>query len=88
MSWTIKISSNAEKYYKKLDKSLKKIIKKNLLTLSQQENPLEHSQVRALTGELKGFYRLRIGDYRIIFALLKEERIIAVVNIFPRSNGY
>lgn len=88
MSWTIRISSNAEKYYQKLDKNLRKRIKKGLLALSQHEKPLEHLQVKALTADLKGFYRLRIGNYRVIFALLEKEKTIAVVNIFPRGNAY
>jgi len=88
MSWTIKISSVAEKYYKTLDKKLRKRIKQNILSLSQYENPLESSQVKALTGDLKGFHRLRIGNYRVVFALLEKERIIAVVNIFPRGKAY
>ena len=88
MSWSIRISSNAEKYFQKLDKEQRKGIKERLLTLLQQENPLDNPQVKALTGELKGFYRLRIGNYRIIFALLSKEKIMAVVNIFPRGNAY
>jgi mRNA interferase RelE/StbE len=88
MSWSIKVSSIAEKYFKKLDKKRKRNIKESLLALSRQQNPLENIQVKPLTGELKGFYRLRIGDYRIIFALLEEEKVIAVVNIFPRGNAY
>jgi len=88
MSWSIKVSSIAEKYFKKLDKKRRRKIKEKLLALSRQQNPLENTQVKALTGELKGFYRLRIGDYRIIFALLEEEKVIAVVNIFPRGNAY
>ena len=88
MSWSIKVSSIAEKYFKKLDKKRKRKIKEKLLALSRQQNPLENIQVKALTGELKGFYRLRIGDYRIIFALLEEEKVIAVVNIFPRGDAY
>ena len=88
MSWSIRISSDAEKYFQKLDKKRRKRIKERLLTLSQQENPLENPQVKALTGELKEFYRLRIGNYRIIFALLAKEKIIVVVNIFPRGNAY
>jgi len=40
--------------------------------------------MKTLTGELKGFYRLRIGNCRIIFAFLAKEKIIAVVNIFPQ----
>jgi len=88
MSWSIKVSSIAEKYFKKLDKKRRRKIAEKLLVLSRQQNPLENAQVKALTGELKGFYRLRIGDYRIIFALLEEEKVIAVVNIFPRGNAY
>lgn len=88
MSWSIKVSSIAEKYFKKLDKKRRRKVKEKLLALSRQQNPLENIQVKALTGELKGFYRLRIGDYRIIFALLEEEKVIAVVNIFPRGNAY
>jgi mRNA interferase RelE/StbE len=88
MSWSIKVSSIAEKYFKKLDKKRKRNIKERLLALSRQQNPLENIQVKPLTGELKGFYRQRIGDYRIIFALLEEEKVIAVVNIFPRGNAY
>ena len=88
MSWSIRISSDAENYFQKLDRKRRKRIKERLLKLSQQENPLENPQVKALTGELKGFYRLRIGNYRIIFTLLAKEEIIAVVNIFPRGNAY
>jgi mRNA interferase RelE/StbE len=88
MSWSIKVSSIAEKYFKKLDKKRRRKIKEKLLALSRQQNPLENTQVKVLTGELKGFFRLRIGDYRIIFALLEEGKVIAVVNIFPRGNAY
>ena len=41
-----------------------------------------------MTGELQGFCRLRIGEYRIIFRVLEEERIIAVVNFHPRGDVY
>ena len=88
MSWSIRVSSIAEKYFKRLDKKLQRKIKEKLRALSRQQNPLENVQVRALTGELKGFYRLRIGDYRIIFALLEEEKVIAIVNILPRGDAY
>jgi mRNA interferase RelE/StbE len=88
MNWTIKLSSDVEKYYQRLDKNLRKRIKKGLLALSEYEKPLEHPQVKAQTADLKGFYRLRVGNYRVIFALLEKEKIIAVVNIFPRGNSY
>ncbi|MDX9715581.1 MAG: type II toxin-antitoxin system RelE/ParE family toxin [Dissulfurispiraceae bacterium] len=88
MSWTIKFSSHAEKYYKRLDSILKTRIKKELLELSALEHPLTHQAVKPLTGELRGFYRLRIGSYRIVFSLIVEDQKIAVINLAPRGEAY
>jgi mRNA interferase RelE/StbE len=98
MSWTIRISSHAEKYYKssshaekyykRLDKNLRQRIKKELAELSQLADPLTHAAVKPLTGELRGFYRIRIGNYRLIFGLMHESKMIAVVNLTPRGDAY
>jgi len=52
------------------------------------DTPFSHKNVCRLVGELKDYYRLRIGAYRIILSLLEDEKIIAVVNIFPRGDAY
>ena len=88
MPWKVKLSSQAEKYFKKLDKNMRKRAKKALEELSVCENPIEHQGIKPLTGELKDFYRLRIGGFRIVFALLYEDQIIAVVNFAPRGDVY
>jgi len=88
MSWTIKLSSRAVKQYEKLDKPTRKRIKSALKELENLKNPLEHRQVKPLVGKLKGFYRLRVGNYRVIFSVLKEEKTIAVVYISPRGDAY
>ena len=86
MTWRIRITASAEKYYNKLDGRLRKRIKDKLIELSHAENPLEHPQIRQLTGNLKEFHRLRIGDYRIIFSLLKDSHTISVVHIIHRGS--
>lgn len=88
MPWEIKLSSKAEKYYKKLDTVTRKRAKKALEEISPLDSPLDHEDVKPLTGDLRGFYRLRVGDYRIIFAILWETRTIAVVNFAPRGDVY
>lgn len=88
MNWTVKLSSKAEKYYLRLDTDIRGRIKRELVTLSEHENPLQHAQVKPLVGELRGFCRLRVGPYRVIFSLLKDEHTIAVVNIVPRGEAY
>jgi mRNA interferase RelE/StbE len=87
-NWTVKVSSKAEKYLVKLGKPTKERVKQALLALSVHEDPLLDPNVKPLLGPLKGFYRLRIGTRRVIFALIKEQHIIAVVNIAPRGDVY
>jgi mRNA interferase RelE/StbE len=88
LTWTVKVSSQAEKYYRKLDKGARNRFRKALISLSEYDDPPAHRRVKPLHGELRGFYRLRIGDYRVVFSLLREKRTIAVVNIFPRGDAY
>ncbi len=88
MSWTVKVSPKAEKYIGRLNKDNRKRIKEGLIQLSSYDNPIEHRNVKPLTGELKGFYRLRIGEYRIVFNIFREGHTIAVVNIAPRGDVY
>jgi len=88
MNWKIEVKPTAEKYYRKLNKPTKKRIKEALRKLEESNNPLFHENVRALTGELKGDYRLRVGDWRIMFTLDRERKVIYVYAILPRGEAY
>ncbi len=88
MSWKIEIKPTAEKSYLKLDKTTRKRIKKALKDLEQKENPLSQPNMRALTGRLQGDYRLRVGDWRILFTPIKKPKVIHVYAILPRGGAY
>jgi mRNA interferase RelE/StbE len=42
--------------------------------------------VKALRGRADGFFRLRIGDYRAIYDLLDEERVLLVLGVINRRD--
>lgn len=88
MNWKIEIKPTAEKSYHKLAKRTRKRIKETLLKLEESNNPLLQENVRALTGQLKGDYRLRVGDWRILFTPDKQQKIIYVYAILPRGQAY
>jgi len=88
MNWKIEIKPRAEKQYLKLDKTTRKRIKKALVELEQKENALLAHGVRPLTGELEGDYRLRIGNWRVLFTPDKRKKIIYVYAILPRGSAY
>lgn len=52
------------------------------------ENPLRHKDVRSLEGKLRGYHRLRIGEYRAVFELDTEGGRIGVLAVIPRGEGY
>ena len=42
----------------------------------------------AYKGEFTGLYKLRIGDYRIIYEILHDERTIVIHQVGHRSDLY
>lgn len=88
MRWKIEIKPAAEKSYLKLDKKTRHRIKSSLMELESAENPFFHNDVRPLSGELHGDYRLRVGGWRILFTPDKTGRILYVYAIVPRGDAY
>ena len=43
---------------------------------------------KALKGDLKGLYSYRIGDYRIIYDILRNKLIIEIIKVMHRRDVY
>ncbi|MBD2288435.1 type II toxin-antitoxin system RelE/ParE family toxin [Microcystis wesenbergii FACHB-1317] len=52
------------------------------------KNNFDQISPLSLTGNLSGFYKLRIGDYRVIYEFDKEKYIIYVNRIGHRREIY
>jgi mRNA interferase RelE/StbE len=88
MSWKIEIKPSVEKQYRKLDKKTRKRFKNALLALEKENNPLLAANVRPLTGELRGDYRVRTGKWRVLFTPDEDKKIINIYAIIPRGDAY
>ena len=88
MNWKIEVKPTAEKYYLKLDKKTRLRVKEALRELENCEEPALHPRVRALAGKLQDDYRLRVGKWRILFNINREEKMIHVFAIIPRGDAY
>ena len=82
----VKFSKNALKQLKKLDKSVSIKILKKLKEIETLENPRDEG--KALMNNLAGFWRYRVGRYRIICKIKDNELIILVVGVKNRSEAY
>ncbi|WP_179108671.1 type II toxin-antitoxin system RelE family toxin [Rodentibacter genomosp. 2] len=86
MAWNIKFLPSAVKEFKKLDKTTSARIFSYLREVAKLDDPTMRG--KGLTGNLAGYWRYRIGDYRVITQLQNGEMIITVIKINHRSKVY
>ncbi|MDA3850932.1 MAG: type II toxin-antitoxin system RelE/ParE family toxin [Spirochaetaceae bacterium] len=85
MAWKIKLSTNAEKQLRKLDKPTAKRI---LKYLRDTVKPDPKSVGKYLKGNLADLWRYRVGDYRVICTFENGELIVLVLEIGHRREIY
>jgi mRNA interferase RelE/StbE len=87
LTYRLVISDDVKKQLKKMDKHvglmLAKEMKKRLDDLS---NPRQLG--KALTGQYKGLWRYRIGNYRIISNIVDDELVIIALEVGHRKQIY
>lgn len=79
-------SDKAEKQFLRLDKAVQTQIKKFVLKLQELEDPRERG--KRLVGNFSGFWRYRVGDYRILCRIQDDALEILVVEVGHRRNVY
>lgn len=85
--WIIKTTEDFDKTYKKLDKSIQKQIGRWIYNhLTNVKDP--RSFGKPLVGELSGYWRYRIGDYRLLVEINNNELIILMIDIGHRKDVY
>jgi mRNA interferase RelE/StbE len=87
MNWHLQLDKVALKEISKFNPQVQKRIFHFLKRrLAQRENPRELGD--ALTGELSGYWKYRVGDYRIIAKIEDQTITIYVIAIGHRSEIY
>jgi mRNA interferase RelE/StbE len=82
------------KYTKRFDKQLEKLGKENAVkilnylhkNIDRTENP--RALGKELTGNRKGYWRYRVGDYRIICDIQDKECIVLALETGHRKEIY
>jgi len=87
MTWGIDYSKDAYKFIQKneLEDDVSGELKKFLLRLKGIGVNID---LKKLVGDWAGYYRLRKGDIRIIFAINKQEKALYVEKVDLRGKVY
>jgi mRNA interferase RelE/StbE len=84
MTYSILLAPPAERQLKALAQPIRERIVKRLRTLKENPRP---PGVKKLAGE-ENLYRIREGDYRILYTIEDKELIVLVVKIGDRKEVY
>jgi mRNA interferase RelE/StbE len=89
----VKFSRSSIKFLKKLDATRQEHIREKIALLKssiegQKALPADELDLKKLKGDWKGYFRIRIGQIRIIFKLNPEANEILIHNINFRGSAY
>ncbi len=86
MLFSVEFAPRAVKFINKLDELTKKRIKTKLLRLQLEPFPPETVRVEEYKDEK--IFRVRVGDYRILYSVSYEEKLILVIKFDKRGRVY
>lgn len=84
--WVLLTSSDFDKSMRKLDRPVAARVKEYLENVCEPDDP--RSRGKALTGNLVGYWRYRIGSYRVLVTILDEVLVVVAIDVAHRSDVY
>ena len=84
MAYRIEFTPRAEREFKSLDGSVRGRIKQRIDSLAEKPHP---PGIKKIEGE-EELYRLRVGDYRILYQVKEKTLLVLIVRIGHRREVY
>jgi mRNA interferase RelE/StbE len=87
LAWTIEYDPRVEKDLKAIDRAIQREILDYLdARIAGNEEPRRFG--KSLRHELRGLWRYRVRDYRVICDVQDQRRVVFVLTIKHRSTSY
>ncbi|WP_457601544.1 type II toxin-antitoxin system RelE family toxin [Hydrogenivirga sp.] len=87
MSYRVEFLKEAYEELKRLDRPVQELIKEKIEKLSQNPEALKNN-IKPLKGKYSGLYRLRVGNYRVIYRMERDRLLILIIRIGHRREIY
>ena len=84
--WRVDTTPDFEREFGKLDPTIQRRIAAYLLDVTQLPSPRQRG--KALTGNRRGYWRYRVGDYRIIMTINDHALVVLALAVAKRSEAY
>lgn len=84
--WRLETTPEFDRAARKLDKAVLRRIRSYFDEVLELDDP--RSRGRGLTANLAGYWRYRIGDYRVVVEIRDDVLVIVAVGLAHRSEIY
>lgn len=84
MAYRIEVERRAQKELARLPKAIQERVTAAIGALAETPRPVNCKPLQAAP---KGTYRLRVGDYRIIYVVLDDDKVVVVARVTRRGES-
>jgi mRNA interferase RelE/StbE len=86
--YQIETGTKAEAQLAKLDSAIGVSVERKILWLSQNAAAMLHRRLVGMPDDLAGLCKLRVGDYRILYWIYHDKKLVRLYRIQHRSEVY
>jgi mRNA interferase RelE/StbE len=84
--YSVSLTDAARQFYERAEAGLQRRLDRCFASLAT--NPRTHPNIKPLKGSFAGRWRYRIGDYRVIYRIEENRRVVIVLLIEHRKDVY
>ena len=84
--WLLRTAPQFDKAARRVDRTVLRRIRAYLEGVCELDDPRQRG--KALTANLAGYWRYRIGDWRVVVEIRDEELVIVAIGLGHRSEIY
>jgi len=85
VAYKIEFTPAADRVFRKLERRAQRRIDQALALLADNPRP---PKATFLKGKLRGYFRVRTGDFRIVYFVEDDRLVMCVVRIADRKDAY
>jgi mRNA interferase RelE/StbE len=80
------LSPEASEFYESADPPLARKLARCFSQL--ERDPRRHNNIKRLTGKFAGYYRYRVGDWRVVYRIVDDAKQVQVLSSAHRRDVY
>ena len=87
-AYRVEIGSKADGQLSNLDAAIGASVERKILWLAENAANMVHRRLVGMPEELSGLCKLRVGDYRILYWVYHEKKLVRIYRVQHRSEVY